>query len=422
MPIKRIQQTVPLRILDWQRCVGLFLEGFSLLCELHGAQVPEGRVEPLVVVPPHVPVDVRAQLLHVRVDVPVDELLPDEPVGGFDHRVVVWVAGSGKGTCDAEHVEHAFDAFPGELAAAVRVEHLDLIQREAQRGERGQHEIGVVPDADRMAGDLPVGQVAGQADVRPRTADPRVGRVGGQMGARRIAIELAGEDVGSRVVVRPGRAWPIGGLGTGAGHAVPLHDPVDAAAGERHALMFQGVPDLPGPVHLAAVPPHALHILLVRVGALGLGVFEHPVAGRLGNAQNPALRRYRAAAGVGPYHACFRANTGAACSETSTSISSCLSRFRNSISSFSSGVRLSAAFVEPLLRIPCTQRRSVERGMPYSALICDDGLPFPLRLHDLPLELLLVMTGTIRIGHDDQLLRCHVPHEPVQYIVANPVL
>ena len=36
--------------------------------------------------------------------------------------------------------------------------------------------------------------------------------------------------------------------------------------------------------------------------------------------------------------------------------------------------------------------------MPYSALICDDGLPFPLRLHDLPLELLLVMTGTIRIG------------------------
>lgn len=229
MPIKRIQQTVPLRILDWQRCVGLFLEGFSLLCELHGAQVPEGRVEPLVVVPPHVPVDVRAWLLHVRVDVPVDEFLPDEPVGGFDHRVVVRVARPGKGTRDAEHVEHAFDAFPGEPAAAIRVEHLDLIQREAQRGERGQHEIGVVPDADRMAGDLPAGQVAGQADVRPRTADPHVGRVGGQMGARRIAIELAGEDVGSRVVVRPGRAWPIGGLGTGAGHAVPLHDPVDAA-------------------------------------------------------------------------------------------------------------------------------------------------------------------------------------------------
>ena len=81
----------------------------------------------------------------------MDEFLLDEPVGGFDHRVVVWVAGSGKGTCDAEHVEHAFDAFPGELAAAVRVEHLDLIQREAQRGERGRHEIGVVPDACVLA-------------------------------------------------------------------------------------------------------------------------------------------------------------------------------------------------------------------------------------------------------------------------------
>ena len=57
------------------------------------------------------------------------------------------------------------------------------------------------------------------------------------MGARRIAIELAGEDAGSRVVVRPGRAWPIGGLEIGAGHAVPLHDPVDAAAGQRHALV-----------------------------------------------------------------------------------------------------------------------------------------------------------------------------------------
>lgn len=27
-----------------------------------------------------------------------------------------------------------------------------------------------------------------------------------------------------------------------------------------------------------------------RGGAFGLGVFEHPVAGRLGNAQDPALR------------------------------------------------------------------------------------------------------------------------------------
>ena len=125
-------------------------------------------MEPLVVVPPHVPVDVQAQLFHVRVDVPVDEFLLDEPVGGFDHRVVVWVAGSGKGTRDAERGEHALHPFAGELAAAVRVKHLDVRQGEVRRGERGQHEVGVVTDSHGMAGDLPVGQVAGQADVRPR--------------------------------------------------------------------------------------------------------------------------------------------------------------------------------------------------------------------------------------------------------------
>ena len=133
-------------------------------------------------------------------------------------------------------------------------------------------------------------------------------------------------------------------------------------------------------------------------------------------------RGYDPTTGVGPYHACFRANTGAACSETSTSISSCLSRFRNSISSFSSGVRLSAAFVEPLLRIPL--HPTLQRGTRDAVLRPDlrRRLAVLVQLHDLPLELPLVMTGTIRIGHDDQLLRCHVPHEPVQYIVANPVL
>lgn len=56
---------------------------------------------------------------------------------------------------------------PGELAAAVRVEHLDLIQREAQRGERGQHEIRVVPRPDGVARDPAVREAAGQAYPRP---------------------------------------------------------------------------------------------------------------------------------------------------------------------------------------------------------------------------------------------------------------
>ncbi|KFI91541.1 hypothetical protein BISA_2296 [Bifidobacterium saguini DSM 23967] len=96
-------------------------------------------------------------------------------------------------------------------------------------------------------------------------------------------------------------------------------NPVDAAARHDDMLTAQLGLDLPGPVHPAAIPPHALHIRLMGVGPLGFGVFEHPVVGGLRDAEDPG---YRAAAGVGPYDLYFRANTGAACSETSTFISS----------------------------------------------------------------------------------------------------
>ena len=172
------------------------------------------------------------------------------------------------------------------------------------------------------------------------------------MGARLAPVEPAGRQVGRRAVVRFCRMRPAAGPRIRARHAPGLHDPVDAAARHDDALMFQDGLDLPGPVHSAAVAPHASHILLMGVGPFGLGVSEHPAVGRLGNAQDPALRRYRAAAGVGPYGLCFRANTGAACSETSTSISNWRLRPLNAISSFRSGVRLSAALVEPLLRTP----------------------------------------------------------------------
>ena len=79
--------------------------------------------------------------------------------------------------------------------------------------------------------------------------------------------------------------------------------------------------------------------------------------------------------GVGPYHCYFRANTGAARSETSTSISNCLLRLPGPTGSFRPGVRLSAARAEPLSRMPWTQRRRVDRAMSYSALISRDGLP-----------------------------------------------
>ena len=124
-----------------------------------------------------------------------------------------------------------------------------------------------------------------------------------------------------------------------------------------------------------AVAPDRAHVAGDRIRTLRPGMPGHPVVGRAGNARYSALRRYRITGGGGPYHCYFRANTGAACSETSTSISDCLLRLPGPTGSFRSGVRLSAARVEPLLRMPWTQRCGVDRAMSYSALISRDGLP-----------------------------------------------
>ena len=140
-------------------------------------------------------------------------------------------------------------------------------------------------------------------------------------------------------------------------------------------LPFQGGLDLPGAVAFAAVAPDRAHVAGDRIRTLRPGTPGHPAVGGAGNARYPASRRYRAAGGVGPYHACLRANTGAACPETSTSISNRRSRLPGSTGSFRPGVRLSAARVEPLSRMPWTQRRGVDRAMSYSALISRDGLP-----------------------------------------------
>ena len=160
-----------------------------------------------------------------------------------------------------------------------------------------------------------------------------------------------------------------------ARHALFAHDVADASPGRGDALPFQGGLDLPGAVTLAAVAPDRAHVAGDRIRTLRPGMPGHPVVGGAGNVRYPALRRYRVAGGVGPYHACLRANTGAACSETSTSISNRLLRLPGSIGSFRPGVRLSAARVEPLSRMPWTQRRGVDRAMSCPALISRDGLP-----------------------------------------------
>ena len=68
------------------------LEDESLFGEFLRAPVSEGGVEPLVVEPPHIVVEIAPQLLDRGVVVPVYELLLQQAVGGFDHRVVVRVA------------------------------------------------------------------------------------------------------------------------------------------------------------------------------------------------------------------------------------------------------------------------------------------------------------------------------------------
>ena len=103
-------------------------------------------------------------------------------------------------------------------------------------------------------------------------------------------------------------------------------------------------------------------------------------------------------------------NDDEACSDIRPGMSehACLLRFLNAISSFRSGVRLSAALVEPLLRTPPLP---VQGGTRDVALRPDlaRGLAVLVQLHDPAFELLLIMTWTTRIGHDHQLLRCPAP-------------
>ena len=205
------------------------------------------------------------------------------------------------------------------------MEHLHLGQGEVERGERGHDQVGGAARVGAVAGDAPVRQVDEQAHVR---------QVTGQVGARLVAVELAVEDVREPGLVDPRLVWFECSARVRARHAPPFHDADDAPSGGGDAPPLQRGLDLPGAVTLMAVAPDRVHVAGDRVHPPCFGMFDHPVVGGAGNAQYSALRRYRITGGVGPYHCYFRANTGAACSETSTSISNCLLRLRSSISSF----------------------------------------------------------------------------------------
>lgn len=151
-----------------------FLEDESLFGEFLRAPVSEGGVEPLVVGPPHVVVEVAPRLLDRDVAVPVHELLFQRPVRRLDHGVVVGVALARQRSFDVEHVEQLVNPRVVELAVPAGVEHLDVRQREVERAERTQHQARVPGPPDGMAGDAPVRQADHQTYIRRATRRTRV--------------------------------------------------------------------------------------------------------------------------------------------------------------------------------------------------------------------------------------------------------
>lgn len=177
-----------------------FLEDESLSGEFLRTPVSDGGVEPPAVGPPHAVVGVMPQLPDRGVAVPAHVLLPQQPVRRLDHGVVVGVALARQRSFDVEHVERLVDPRVVEPAAPVGVEHLDVRQREVERGERARHQARVPGPPGGMAGNAPVRQVDQQAHVRSASADADIGKIARQMRVRGVAVGPAGP-AGSQ-------AWP----------------------------------------------------------------------------------------------------------------------------------------------------------------------------------------------------------------------
>ena len=219
-----------------------FLEDESLFGEFLRTPVSKGGVEPLVVGPPHVVVEVMPQLLDRGVVVPVHELLLQQPVRRFDHGVVVGVALARQRSFDAEHVERLVDPRIVELAAPVRVEHLDVRRREVERGERAQYQARVPGPPGGMADDAPVRQAGQQTHVRPVSADADIRQVARRMRVRGVAVGPAGP-AGSRARPRRPASCAVRTVRARTRpHALFAHDVADASPGRGDAPSFPGRP------------------------------------------------------------------------------------------------------------------------------------------------------------------------------------
>ena len=170
------------------------------------------------------------------------------------------------------------------------MEHADVRQREAERGERAQYQARVPEPPGGIAGDAPVRQAGQQTHVRPPVADPHVGKVARQVRVRGVAFELAVQQVRELRLVDPRLVRFEPSARVRARHALFAHDVADTSPGRGDAPPFQSGLDFPGAVAFAAVAPDRAHVAGDRIHALGLGMPGHPVVGGAGNAQYPALR------------------------------------------------------------------------------------------------------------------------------------
>lgn len=278
-------------IVDWQHLFGRFREGQPRLPELDRRHVAQRRVDPEVVVPVHVVRELGPELARRAERLAVDELGLQYPVGRLVDGVVVGAALGRQRPLNAEGLEHQVDLGVVELAAAVRVEDLDVRDGEGERRERRLDQPGVLPGPGGVADDLPVVEVDEQADVVPRGPDAHVGQVAAYMGARRPAAEAARDDVGHvGLVDRPGvHLEPLPAVC--ADQAVLPHDAAgpapadgDARPLERRLYLARAVPALAGGVGR----DHGRRGGVRRGGPVGPRA--HGVVRRPRDAEEPALR------------------------------------------------------------------------------------------------------------------------------------
>lgn len=372
-----------------------------------------------VVVPVDVVRQLDLQLAGVRERLAVRELGLQYLVGRFVHGVVAGTPLLGGRPPHAEGVEQAADLRVVEFAAAVRMEHLDVGNREIQGREGRSDQVRVFTWAGGMAHYLSVAQVDEQADVVPSAADAHVRQVAAHVRARGAPPEAPRHDAG-RIGLVGLAGMDLESLpAVGARQAVFPHDTANPAPADRFARPSQRRLYLARAAAAAARLVDRQHVGLDGVGRLRrVCPRAHGAVGRPWHAEDIALRRYRAAAGVRRYHRHFRANISAACFKTSTSMRSLRFSRSSSMTLAWSGVRLSAAWGDPVAFIDVIHLRTVDLPRSHSAMISLMGLPALCSSTTCRLKSSLKCRGCL--GSAIAFSVRNGPHGTVQIGVANP--